>query len=126
MQVNGKMALHHLWRHNRNQKARAVPFCRRSFIKRFRAKNSLKFQLFIDYFAIYKKQERLASPVFLFFIVPVDAYPCDGAALFDDLIPRDIAHADKMRQNDLCIITDTFFALLVRFKVPKLPIDRFK
>lgn len=126
MQVNGKMALHHLWRHNRNQKARAVPFCRRSFIKRFRAKNSLKFQLFIDCFAIYKKQERLASPVFLFFIVPVDAYPCDGAALFDDLIPRDIAHADKMRQNDLCIITDTFFALLVRFKVPKLPIDRFK
>lgn len=126
MQVNGKMALHHLWRHNRNQKARAVPFYRRSFIKRFRAKNSLKFQLFIDYFAIYKKQERLASPVFLFFIVPMDAYPCDGAALFDDLIPRDIAHADKMRQNDLCIITDTFFALLVRFKVPKLPIDRFK
>lgn len=126
MQVNGKMALHHLWRHNRNQKARAVPFYRRSFIKRFRSKNSLKFQLFIDYFAIYKKQERLASPVFLFFIVPVDAYPCDGAALFDDLIPRDIAHADKMRQNDLCIITDTFFALLVRFKVPKLPIDRFK
>lgn len=126
MQVNGKMALHHLWRHNRNQKARAAPFYWRSFIKRFRAKNSLKFQLFIDYFAIYKKQERLASPVFLFFIVPVDAYPCDGAALFDDLIPRDIAHADKMRQNDLCIITDTFFALLVRFKVPKLPIDRFK
>lgn len=126
MQMNGKLALHHLWRHNRNQKARAVPFCRRSFIKRFRAKNSLKFQLFVDYFAIYKKQERLASPVFLFFIVPVDAYPCDGAALFDDLIPRDIAHADKMRQNDLCIITDTFFALLVRFKVPKLPIDRFK
>ena len=36
------------------------------------------------------------------------------------------ANADKMRQNDLCIITDTFFALLVRFKVPKLPIDRFK
>ena len=126
MQMNGKLALHHLWRHNRNQKARAVPFCRRSFIKRFRAKNSLKFQLFIDYFTIYKKQERQASPVFLFFIVPVDAYPCDGAALFDDLIPRDIAHADKMRQNDLCIITDTFFALLVRFKVPKLPIDRFK
>ena len=126
MQMNGKLALHHLWRHNRNQKARAVPFCRRSFIKRFRAKNSLKFQLFVDYFAIYKKQERLASPVFLFFIVPVDAYPCDGAPLFDDLIPCDIAHTDKMRQNDLCIITDTFFALLVRFKVPKLPIDRFK
>ena len=126
MQVNGKMALHHLWRHNRNQKARAAPFYWRSFIKRFRAKNSLKFQLFVDYFAIYKKQERQASPVFLFFIVPMDAHPCDGAALFDDLIPRDIAHADKMRQNDLCIITDTFFALLVRFKVPKLPIDRFK
>ncbi len=97
MQMNGKLALHHLWRHNRNQKARAVPFCRRSFIKRFRAKNSLKFQLFVDYFAIYKKPERLASPVFLFFIVPVDAYPCDGAPLFDDLIPCDIAHTDKMR-----------------------------
>ena len=68
MQMHGKMVLHYLWRHNRNQKARAAPFCRRSFIKRFRAKNSLKFQLFIDCKAIYKKTGEAMPLLFFYFL----------------------------------------------------------